>query len=103
MCEEPGAGKPHAGICAGAVGKPAVLRLRLQNITESDSSRENQVQCAIKGKSQIGRMIGDLASLPQTAVLRLFFFILAPLREDNDDQLVMNSSRMSFLMIQRKA
>jgi hypothetical protein len=26
--EEPGAGKPHAGICAGAVGKPAVLRLR---------------------------------------------------------------------------
>ena len=25
ICEEPGAGKPHAGICAGAVGQLAVL------------------------------------------------------------------------------
>ena len=29
--EEPGAGKPHAGICAGGVGEPASLPRRGQD------------------------------------------------------------------------
>ncbi len=28
MTEEPGAGKPHAGICAGGAGQPAFLPCR---------------------------------------------------------------------------
>ena len=55
-----------------------------------------------KGKSQIGKMIGVLASLPQVAVVRQFLYTSVPLRKDNDVLLVMNLSHMSFLTIQRK-
>ena len=36
--EEPGVGKPHAGICEGASGQPAVLpRLRQENNISLDT------------------------------------------------------------------
>jgi hypothetical protein len=98
------------GVLCGQKSKsPHLMRINLiivglQDIAESESSRGSQIQMRYQGRieSQIGRIAVDLALLPQVAVVRLYLCISVPLRKDNDVPPVMNSSHMSFLMIQRK-